>query len=322
MKAIRVHDYGSADNLVYESVEQPDPGDGQVCIRIEAAGLNFIDIYQRSGSYPGDVPFILGMEGAGTIAALGPDVTDFSIGDRVAYAMVRGAYAEYAVVPAWRVVRVPDAVNLEQAAALMLQGTTAHYLSESAYPLGAADTALVHAAAGGVGLLLVQLAKRRGARVIGTCSTVEKESLARTAGADEIVRYTEVDFEEAVLELTNGQGVSVVYDSVGQDTFAKSLNVLQPRGYMVLYGQSSGPVDPVDPQTLNQKGSLFLTRPSLSHYLAAREEIVSRANDLFDWVADGELQVRIDRIFPLAEAADAHRYMEQRHTKGKVLLIP
>ncbi len=322
MKAIRVHEFGGPEQLKYEEVPLPEPGPGEARVKIEAAGLNFIDIYHRTGLYPGQLPIIPGMEGAGVVDAVGPDVTEVKVGDRVAYAMQQGSYAEYAVVSAWKLVPVPEGIDTQQAAAVMLQGMTAHYLAFSTYPLSTKDTALVHAAAGGVGLLLVQLAKRAGARVIGTVSTEEKAALAREAGADEIILYTQVDFEEETKRLTEGAGVNVVYDSVGKATFDKGLNCLKLRGYMVLYGQASGPVPPIDPQILNQKGSLFLTRPSLGHYTATREELLWRAGELFNWMKAGELEVRIDRTFPLAEAAEAHRYMEARQTKGKVLLIP
>jgi NADPH2:quinone reductase len=322
MKAIRIHEYGDPEVLRYEELATPEPGKGEVLVKIEAAGLNFIDIYHRTGQYPGETPFTPGMEGAGRVARTGPAVEDFGVGDRVAYAMVRGSYAEYAVVPAARLVPVPEQVAIQEAAAIMLQGMTAHYLSHSTYPLTAADTALIHAAAGGVGTLLVQMAKMRGARVIGTASTEEKIELARRLGADEMIRYTEEDFVEAVERLTRGAGVSVVYDSVGKSTFRGGLDCLRPRGMMVLFGQASGPVEPFDLQVLNSKGSLYVTRPSLSHYAADRSELQQRSADCFDWIAAGRLEVRIDRAFPLAEAAEAHRYMESRKTKGKVLLIP
>lgn len=322
MKAVRVHQFGDPEVLSCEDVPLPEPGAGEARVKVEAAGVNFIDIYHRTGLYPGQLPITLGMEGAGIVDAVGPDVSEVKPGDRVAYAMQQGSYAEYAIVPSWKLVPLPDGVDTQQGAAVMLQGMTAHYLSHSTYPLQPGDTALVHAAAGGVGLLLVQMAKRRGARVIGTVSTAEKARLAREAGADEVILYTQTDFEEEVKRLTDGQGVNVVYDSVGKTTFDKGLNCLKRRGYMVLYGQASGPVPPLDPQILNTKGSLFLTRPSLGHYAADRAELLQRAGDLFAWIEAGELNVRIDQTFPLAEAAEAHRYMEERKTKGKVLLIP
>lgn len=322
MKAVRVHQTGGPEVLSYEDVPAPVPGEGEVRIKVEAAGVNFIDIYYRTGQYPGKLPLIPGSEGAGVVDKVGDGVAAIRPGDRVAYAMQPGAYAEYAIVPAVKVVPVPDDITNLQAAAVMLQGMTAHYLSQSTYPLQSGDTALIHAAAGGVGHLLVQIAKRHGARVIGTTSTEEKARLAREAGADEIILYTQTDFEEETKRLTGGEGVTVVYDAVGKDTFWKSLNCLKPRGYMILYGQSSGAVEPVDPQVLNRKGSLFLTRPSLGHYIATQSELLQRATDLFNWMAAGELKVRIDKTFPLTEAPEAHRYMEERKTKGKLLLLP
>ncbi len=322
MKAIHVHQYGDPEVLRYEESPLPEPGAGEARVKIEAAGINFIDIYHRTGKYPGQLPITLGVEGAGMVDAVGPGVSDVKPGDRVAYAMQQGAYAEYAVVPVSKLVFIPDNVDTRQAAAVMLQGMTAHYLCYSTCPLQPGETALIHAAAGGVGLLLVQLAKRCGARVIGTVSTEEKARLAREAGADEVILYTQADFEAETRRLTDGQGVDVVYDSVGKTTFGKSLNCLKPRGYLVLFGQSSGPVSPLDPQVLNAKGSLFLTRPSLGHYVANRKELLERSGDLFEWMASGELNVRIDQTFPLAEAAEAHRYLEGRKTKGKLLLIP
>lgn len=320
MRAIRVHDYGGPDVMRLEGIETPEPGPGQVRVMLKAIGVNYIDTYQRSGQYKMDLPFIPGSEGGGVVDAVGPGVETFVIGDHVAYAMQLGAYADYAVVPAWKLVPVPPGFSILTATAAMLQGMTAHYLSHDTYPIQPGDTVLVHAAAGGVGLLLVQMAKLRGARVIGTVSTEEKEGLAREAGADEIIRYTERDFEAEVKRLTGGQGVNAVYDSVGRDTFHKSLNCLRPRGYLVLYGQSSGAVEPLDPQVLNQKGSLFLTRPSLGYYAAGREEIARRTADIFEWIIDGRMTVRIDKTFPLEEAAEAHRYLETRQSKGKVLL--
>ena len=322
MKAVRVHEVGDADVLRYDDIPTPEPGAGEVRIKIEAAGLNFIDTYHRMGWYPLPLPLILGQEGASVVDAVGTGVTDFKVGDRVAYCMHQGAYAEYAVVPAAKVVPVPEGVSTHQAAAIMLQGMTAHYLTHSTYPLQAGDTALVHAAAGGTGALIVQMAKMRGARVIGTVGTEEKASLAKEAGADEAIIYTQIDFEPAVKQLTGGKGVNVVYDSVGRDTFMKSLNCLRPRGYMVLFGQASGRVEPVDPQLFNQKGSLFFTRPSLGAYVLTRAELLQRTTDLFNWLASGKLKVRIDKTFALQDAAEAHRYLEGRNTKGKVLLIP
>lgn len=320
MKAIRVHEYGGADVLRYEEVPTPAPKAGEALVRVEAAGLNFIDIYQRRGWYKTPLPFIPGQEGAGVVVSVGEGVGEVKPGDRVAWTMSLGAYAEYAVVPAARLVPVPEGVTLQQAAAILLQGMTAHYLAYSTFPLKPGHVALIHAAAGGVGLLLTQIAHRLGARVIATVSSEEKAALAREAGAHDVIRYDQEDFEAAARRLTDGAGVDVVYDSVGKDTFLKGLNILKPRGYMVLYGQSSGPVEPFDPQLLNQEGSLFLTRPNLLHYTLTREELLWRANDLFRWLQEGTLVLRIDRVFLLAEAAAAHRYMEARATKGKVLL--
>jgi NADPH2:quinone reductase len=322
MRAICVHEYGGPEALRYEELPLPEPGAGEARVRIEAAGVNYIDVYHRMGRYPGQLPFTPGMEGAGVVHAIGAGVSDLRVGDRVVYAMHRGSYAQYAVIPVGKLVPVPDEVDIQAAAAVMLQGMTAHYLCYTTYPLQADDVALVHAAAGGVGLLLVQISKRRGARVLGTVSTEEKARLTRQAGADEVILYTQTDFEEEVIRLTGGLGVNVVYDSVGATTFEKSLNCLKPRGYLVLYGQSSGPAPTIDPHTLAAKGSLFLTRPSLAHYAAEREELLERAGDLFKWMAAGELKVRIDQTFPLAEAAEAHRYLEGRKTRGKLLLIP
>ena len=322
MKVIRVHALGGPEVLQYEDIAKPEPGNGEARVKIEASGVNYIDTYQRSGLYKVPLPFTLGQEAAGTVDAVGAGVTEVKVGDRVAYASVMGAYAEYAIVPAWRLVTVPQGVSAQQAAAVMLQGMTAHYLACDTFPLKPGDTALVHAAAGGVGLLLVQVAKMRGARVIGTVSTEDKARLAKQVGADEVILYTQQDFETEVKRLTDNKGVDVVYDSVGKDTFDKSLNCLRRRGYMVLFGASSGPVPPLDPQVLNAKGSLFLTRPLLAHYTADRAELSKRANDLFEWMRAGKLSVRIDRTFPLANAGDAHRALHSRATKGKILLLP
>ena len=321
MKVIRVHALGGPEVLQYEDIAKPEPGNGEARVKIEASGVNYIDTYQRSGLYKMPLPFTLGQEAAGVVDAVGAGVTEVKPGDRVAYASVMGAYAEYAIVPAWRLVTVPQGVDAQQAAAVMLQGMTAHYLACDTFPLKPGDTALVHAASGGVGLLLVQVAKMRGARVIGTVSTEDKARLAKQVGADEVILYTQQDFETEVKRLTGGKGVDVVYDSVGKDTFDKSLNCLRRRGYMVLFGASSGPVPPLDPQVLNAKGSLYLTRPLLAHYTADRAELSKRANDLFDWMRAGKLSVRIDRTFPLANAADAHRALHSRATKGKILLL-
>ena len=322
MKAIRVQSPGGPEALRYEDVPQPSPAAGQVLVKVEAVGVNYIDVYQRTGLYKVATPFTLGQEAAGVVTAVGSGVTDPKVGDRVAYTSILGAYAEYAVVPADRVVVLPDGVTARQAAAALLQGMTAHYLACTTYPLKAGDTCLVHAAAGGVGLLLCQIASRRGARVIGTVSTREKAALAREAGARDVILYTEQDFEAEVKRLTNGLGLQVVYDSVGKTTFEKGLNCLTRRGMMVLYGQSSGPIASFDPQVLSQKGSLFLTRPTLAHYVATRAELVARAGEVLSWVKSGTLKVRIEHEFSLAETAEAHRALEARKTTGKLLLIP
>lgn len=322
MKAIRVHSHGAPEVLTYEDVPQPVPGPLEALVKLEAAGVNFIDVYHRTGHYPTSLPYTIGQEGAGTVVAVGAEARGVRTGDRVAYTGVLGAYAEYAAVPAERLIAIPDGVSTRQGAAAMLQGMTAHYLACTTYPLKAGDTCLVHAAAGGVGLLLCQVAKLRGARVLGTVSTEAKARLAREAGADEVIFYTTSDFEEAVKRLTGGAGVQVVYDAVGKTTFTKGLNCLARRGMMVLYGQSSGAVDPVDPQVLNQKGSLFLTRPNIAHHVATREELELRAGAVFDWIRGGRLRVRVGREFSLADAAEAHRALEGRQTTGKVLLIP
>ena len=322
MKVVRFHAFGGPEVLSYEEVTLPEPGVGQARVKNEAIGVNFTDIYQRSGLYPGQLPASLGQEAAGVVDAVGPGVTEVQVGQRVAYISQPGAYAEFAVVPASALVPIPDGVETRTAAAVMLQGMTAHYLAVSTYPLKKGETALVHAAAGGVGQLLVQIAKRQGARVIGTVSTQEEARLAQEAGADEIIFYTQTDFAQETRRLTEGVGAHVVYDSVGKTTFEGSLDSLRLRGYLVLFGQSSGPVPPLDPQVLNRKGSLYLTRPTLVHYIATREELLWRSGELFRWIKDGELKVRIDRTFPLSAAAEAHRYLEGRQTKGKVLLIP
>jgi len=322
MRVIRVHEYGGPEVLRYDDVPLPEPGVGEALVRIGAVGVNFVDIYQRTGLYPGQLPMTPGREAAGVIDAVGPGVSDIQRGDRVVYAGHVGSYGEYAIVPVWMLVPIPNSLDARQAAAVMLQGLTAHYLAYSTYPLRPGETALIHAAAGGVGLLLVQMARRCGARVIGTVSTEEKARLAKEAGADEVILYTQIDFETETRRLTGGKGVHVVYDSVGLTTFDQSLNCLRPRGFLVLYGQSSGAVPPVNPQILSAKGSLFLTRPTLAHYMLSRAELLERANDLFGWIASGELKVRIDKSFPLREAPEAHRYLEGRKTKGKVLLIP
>jgi NADPH2:quinone reductase len=322
MKAIRIHAPGGPEALRYEDVPAPVAGQGEALIRIDAAGVNFIDIYQRSGLYPVPLPYTLGQEAAGAVSALGPGAAGVAVGDLVGYTGVPGAYAEFAVVPADRLVPLPAGVTTRQAAAVLLQGITAQYLATSTYPLAAGQTCLVHAAAGGVGLLLCQIARRLGARVIGTVSTEAKAALARAAGADEVILYSRQDFEVEVKRLTGGMGVQVVYDSVGKTTFDKSLNCLARRGMLVLYGQSSGPVPPFDPQVLNRKGSLYLTRPTLAHYVATRDELLARAGQVLGWVADGSLSVRIGREYPLVEAAEAQRALAGRETTGKVVLLP
>ncbi|MBA3319035.1 MAG: quinone oxidoreductase [Gemmatimonadales bacterium] len=322
MKAIRVHSTGGPQTLRLEEMPVPVPGTGQVLIRVEAAGVNFIDVYHRQGLYPVPLPFTPGREAAGVVERIGEEVTTCRPGDRVASESLVGGYAGYALAPADRVVPLPDRVTSRTAAATMLQGLTAHYLAFSTYPLRPGHTCLVHAAAGGVGLLLCQMAHRLAARVIGTASTEEKARLARGAGADHVILYTREDFVAETKRLTAGAGVQVVYDSVGRTTFLKGLDCLAPLGMMVLYGQSSGPVAPLDPQLLNQKGSLFLTRPTLAHYVLTRAELLRRAKEIFGWVADGSLSVRIGMEAPLAAAADAHVELEARRTTGKVLLIP
>ena len=322
MKAIRVHTPGGPEALRLEDIPEPKPEAGQAVVKIEAAGVNFIDVYQRTGLYKVALPFTLGQEAAGTVTALGTGVSEPRVGTRVAYCGILGAYAPYAVVPADRLVVLPDGVSTKQGAAAMLQGMTAHYLATSTYALKSGDACLVHAAAGGVGLLLCQVATLRGARVLGTVSTREKAALARAAGAAEVILYTEQDFEAEVKRLTNGAGLQVIYDSVGKTTFEKGLSCLAPRGMMVLYGQSSGPVGPFDPQVLSQKGSLFLTRPTLAHYILTRPELVARAGEVLSWIKSGKLKLRIERELPLAQAAEAHKLLEGRKTTGKVLLIP
>jgi NADPH2:quinone reductase len=320
MKRIVVHIPGGPEQMAIEDAPTPQPGPRDVVIDVAAAGVNFIDVYFRTGQYKADAPITLGSEAAGTVSAVGSEVTGLAPGDRVAYAMVRGSYAEQAVVPAAMVVKIPEAVSFETAAAAMLQGMTAHYLTRSTFPIEAGQTCLIHAAAGGAGGLLVQMARHLGARTIGTVSTEAKEREARALGCDEVIRYTEQDFEAEVRALTGGRGVDVVYDSVGQSTFEKSLKVLRPRGMMVLFGQSSGAVPPIDPQVLNTRGSIFLTRPSLGHYVATPDELRWRATELFDMIVSGALTIRISARFPLAHAAQAHRDLEGRKTTGKVIL--
>ena len=320
--AVQVHETGGPEVLRWQEHDPGEPGPGQVRVRLAAAGLNFIDVYFRTGLYPRPLPFVSGLEGAGTVEALGSGVRELAVGDRVAWASVPGSNAEALLAPAERLVRVPDGVSEEVAAAAMLQGMTAHYLVHSTRETRPGDVALVHAAAGGVGLLLVQVLKRAGAVVIGTCSTSEKEKLAREAGADHVVRYTESDFSQECRRLTDGRGVDVAYDSVGASTFDGSLAALRPRGLLALFGQSSGPVPAFDLQRLNNQGSLFVTRPSLAHYTQDRAELLLRADALLGSIAAGQLDVRIGARFPLEQTAAAHRALEGRETSGKVLLVP
>lgn len=320
--AIVVRETGAADRMLFEEQELADPGPGQVRIALRAAGVNFIDVYFRSGQYPRPLPFTLGLEGAGVVEALGPDVSSLAVGDRVAWSTAPGSYAENLIVAESALIKLPEGVTEEQAAAAMLQGMTAHYLCHSTYVVAPGDRALVHAAAGGVGLLLIQMLKRAGAFVIGTCSTSEKAALAQGAGADHVIRYDETDFADAVRELTGGAGCDVVYDSVGQSTFAGSLRSLKPRGLLALFGQSSGAVAPFDLQQLNQLGSLFVTRPSLAHYTASRDELEMRAGAVLGAIERDELKIRVGARYALERAADAHRALEGRETTGKVLLLP
>lgn len=322
MLAIRIHATGGPETLRVDDIPVPAPAAGEVRIRVEAAGLNFIDTYQRSGLYAVPLPFTLGAEIAGIVSAVGAGVTEFVPGDRVATAKASGGYAAEALAPAAHVVKIPAGVTTSTAAALMLQGLTAHYLVTDTFALKAGDSALIHAAAGGVGLLLVQLAKRRGARVIATVGTEEKVALARAAGADEVVVYTRDPFTTAARNFTGGRGVDVVYDAVGKDTFTGSIDSLRPRGMLVSFGNASGPVPPFAPLLLAQKGSLFFTRPTLVHYTQTPAELRARTDDLFGAVLAGALQVRIGATFKLADAAEAHRALESRGTTGKVLLVP
>ncbi|MGE0593221.1 MAG: quinone oxidoreductase [Vicinamibacterales bacterium] len=322
MRAMRIHEYGGPDVLRDDDVPEPAPGAGQALVAVEASGLNFIDVYQRTGAYPVPLPATLGLEGAGTVVGVGAGVTTVAPGDRVAWTGVPGAYAESAVVPANRLVPLPDGVTARQGAAIMLQGMTAHYLATDTYALQPGDTCLVHAGAGGVGLLLTQIARLCGARVITTVSTPAKAALSQEAGASDVVLYTQDDVEAAVKALTGNRGVQVVYDSVGRATFDKSLNCLAPRGMMVLFGQASGPVPPFDLQVLAARGSLFITRPTLNTYIASDADLRRRADDLFRWVGEGTLRLRTEHEYPLAQVAEAHRALEARQTTGKVLLIP
>lgn len=322
MKAIQIQQLGGPEQLQFVDIPDPQPGLGEALIEIHAAGVNFIDVYFRIGLYKADLPITPGNEGSGVVKAIGPGVTHVAVGDRVAYAMARGSYAQLAIVPAHLLIPLPDAVSFEHGAAALLQGMTAHYLTASTFPLQPGHSALVHAAAGGAGALVVQMAKKRGAHVIGTAGSPAKLEIAREAGCDSAIDYTTQDFEEETKKLTGGKGLDVIYDSVGASTFLKGLNLLRHRGTMVLFGQSSGPVQPIDPNILNGKGSLFLTRPSLAHYIASDEELKWRAGDVLNGIADGSLKLRIDRTYPLADAAQAHRDLESRKTAGKLLLIP
>ena len=322
MKAIQVKQPGGPEVLELVDVPVPEPKANEAVVKLAASGVNFIDVYQREGRYKVPLPFVLGQEGAGVVTTVGSNVTSLKAGDRVAWTGLLGGYAEYAAVPADRLVAIPAGVTDQQAAAAMLQGMTAHYLCHDTYPLKRGETALVHAAAGGVGVLLVQMAHNIGARVLATVSTEEKAKLAREAGADEIILYTKSDFEAETRRLTNGQGVHVVYDSVGKTTFEKGLNVLRPRGMMVLFGGSSGAVPPLDLIALSQKGSLYVTRPTLVNYIASREELMSRSGAVFAMISSGKLKLRIAHTYPLAEAQRAHRDLEGRKTTGKLLLLP
>jgi NADPH2:quinone reductase len=322
MKHIQISNIGAPDVMKIVDSPKPSPGPGQALVKIAASGVNFIDVYFRNGHYKADLPFTPGSEGSGVVESVGPDVTEPKPGDRVAYAMQRGSYAEYALVPAAQLVPLPDGVDFETGAAAMLQGMTAHYLTHSTFPLKAGDKALVHAAAGGTGRLIVQMAKMLGATVYGTVGSDEKAAIARSGGADEAIVYTREDFVSEVKRFTSGKGVDVVYDSVGASTFLRGFDVIRPRGMMALFGQSSGAVEPIDPNILNPKGSLFLTRPSLAHHCLTREELLWRAKDVLGWIGAGKLELRIDKTYPLADAAQAHRDLEGRSTAGKLLLIP
>ena len=322
MKAVVVEEFGPAENMKIVDLPKPEPGPGEVVVRIAASGVNFTDVYHRTGLYKMPLPVSIGSEAAGTVDAVGSGVSELSRGDRVAYAMVRGSYAEFAKVPAAQVVRIPDTVSFDQAAAVLLQGMTAHYLTRSTFPLKAGDTCLVHAAAGGTGALIVQMARHCGARVFGTVSSQQKAAIARAAGADEVILYTEQDFASETRRLTDGRGVDVVYDGVGKTTFDKSLDCLRPRGMMVLFGYASGPVPSVDPSALNARGSLFFTRPGLASYLATREELIWRATEVLELVASGALTVRVDATYPLDRVAESHRVLEARGTTGKLLITP
>jgi len=322
MKAIRVHETGGPEVLRYEDVPEPSPAAGQAIVQVEASGVNFIDTYVRTGLYKVDLPFTEGQEAAGAVAAVGAGVEQLKPGDRVAYCGTWGAYAEKAAVAASQLVKLPSGIDAQTGAALMVQGMTVHYLTHSTFAVQPGQTVLLHAAAGGVGLLLVQVAKMLGARVIGTCSTEEKAQRVRQTGADEVILYSKQDFPSEVKRLTNGEGVDVAYDSVGKATWEGSLQCLKPRGMLVLFGNASGPVPPVDPLLLSKHGSLFMTRPTLNHYIAKREELVKRSSDLFSWTVAGKLKVHIGATFPLAEAAEAQKQLTSRATSGKLLLLP
>ena len=322
MKAIRVHTPGGPEQLRLDEVPTPTPGVGQALVKIAKSGVNFIDIYFRTGLYKADPPYGLGMEAAGVVEAVGPNVSEVEVGDRVAYAMARGSYAEYAIVPAWQLVKIPGNLGFDEAAAAMLQGMTAHYLTHSTFALKSGDTCLIHAAAGGTGLLLVQMAKMLGARVTGTTSTAAKAASARQAGADETILYTEQEFDVEVKKLTGGKGVDVVYDSVGAATFMKSLDSLRPRGMMITFGNASGPVPAIEPLLLNTKGSLFLTRPTLAHHCATRQELLWRAGDVLGWAGSGTLKLHIEKAYPMSDAAQAQIDLAGRKTTGKLLLDP
>jgi NADPH:quinone reductase len=320
VKAVRVHALGGPEVMQYDDIDVPRPGPGEVLIKITATGLNYLDVQYRIGRVKAPLPFTNGTEAAGIVSEVGSGVTDVKVGDRVAYTMILGTYAEYALAPAARLVAVPAGLDLRTAAAALLQGLTAHYLTHSTYPLKAGETALVHAAAGGIGNVLTQVARLIGARVIATVGSDAKAGLARQAGAHHVINYSTQDFEQEVKKLTDGRGVDVVYDSVGKDTFDKSLNCLRHRGYLALFGFSSGLVPPFDPAILGVKGSLFLTRPGLNQYIATRDELMTRARELFTWLADGAVKIRINHTFPLADAVKAHQELEARRTTGKVLL--
>jgi len=322
MKAVRVTEHGGPEVLSYTDVEKPEPKAGEALVKIEATGVNFIDIYFRTGLYPAEPPFTNGQEGAGVVEAVGEGVTSVAAGDRVAYTGTAGSYAEYATVPAGKLVKIPDGVSAKQAASVMLQGMTVHYLTHSTYAIQPGDWVLLHAAAGGVGLTLVQTAKMLGATVIGTCSTEEKAERVRKAGGDHVILYSQEDFQPKVRELTDGRGVDVVYDSVGEATWKGSLDCLKPRGMAVFFGNASGPVPPVAPLELAKRGSLFMTRPTLAHYVATPEELAWRAGDVLSWVRDGKLDVHVGGEYPLAEAAQAQTDLAARKTTGKLLLIP